>query len=952
MYTREKDLRGRESRQSKLVIKQMKPVTSFIHVVVALILLLTPLSAGQSAPPAQEDISAQRAQALMDQLTPEEKVGQLFLITFQGPEAGANAQNGVYELISKYHIGGVVLRADNDNFIAHDRTIPIALSLTRQLQANKYSASQQNQTNPTTGETFQPAFIPLFIGIAQEGGGSPYDQILSSSMTSLPSQMAIGATWDPDYANQVGKVLGSELSAMGINLLLGPSLDVLESLHLEGSGDLGIRTFGGDPYWVGEMGKAYISGVHEGSGGEMAVIAKHFPGYGSSDRLPEEEVATVRKSLQQLKQVELAPFFAVTGDAPESSMRADGLLTSHIRYQGFQDNIRRLDRPVSFDREAFNQLMSLPSFESWRQEGGVMVSDDLGGTAVKRFYETSGQTYSGRYVARDAFQAGNDILFLGDFTTAEEPDQFINIINTLELFTQGYRQDPLFAQRVDESVLRILTLKMRIYNNTFSLNQTWASQTLPSTFGKSGNVTLEVMRQAATLISPSQAELHTTLPDPPGRNDRIVFITDTRTERQCSYCPFLPTVAVDALESMVLRLYSPQTGGQIVPRNLASYSFTELQEMLDIGSEIEQDLRLAKWIVFILLNENPAIPQSMVLRKFLDNRPDLYQQKNLIVFALNAPYFLDATDISKLTAYYGLYSQTPAAIDIAARLLFKDIPPNGASPVSISGAGYDLNTTTFPDPEQAIQLFLDNGSPEASNDGGTASPTPAPQFKIGDFIPVRTGIILDKNGHQVPDRTIVRFVVTRGEGVIAQIVESETSQGIARANIRVESSGLIQIRAESDLARTVTPLAYDIPAETEPTPTQPTPTGAPTETPTPTSTVSPTPTFEPTPTPIPPRDQTNFGDWSLALALTFIIGLSTYWASSMLGQVRWGVRAGFLVLIGGLAAYTYIALGMPGSKELLQDTGARGVLLATLLGSAIGIAASWSWRAILKLKKD
>jgi beta-N-acetylhexosaminidase len=945
-------LRGSKRHYFKIASFQMKPLTSFINFAMVLILFFGPLSASLADTTSPEEISLQRARALLETLTPEERVGQLFLITFEGPEAGPTAQNGVFELVSKYHIGGVVLRADNDNFIAHDQTIPILLSLTRQLQANKYSASQQDQTNPATGEEFRPAYIPLLIGIAQEGGGPPYDQILSSSMTALPSQMAIGATWDVELAKQVGQVLGNELSALGINLLLGPSLDVLESLHLEGSGDLGIRTFGGDPYWVGEMGKAYISGVHEGSKGEIAVIAKHFPGYGSSDRLPEEEVATVRKSLQQLKQVELAPFFAVTGQAPEESMRADGLLTSHIRYQGFQDNIRRLDRPVSFDREAFNQLMGLPALESWRQDGGVMISDDLGGRAVKRFYETSGQTYTGRYVARDAFQAGNDILFLGDFTTTEEPDEFINIINTLDLFTQGYRQDPLFAQRVDESALRILNLKMRMYNNTFSLNQTWASQTLPSTFGNSSNVTLEVMRQAATLISPSVAELHNTLPDAPGRNDRIVFITDSRNDRQCSFCPLLPTIAVDALENMILRLYSPQMGGQVLPRNLASYSFTELQEMLDSGSEIEQDFRLAKWIIFVMLNENPSIPQSLALRQFLDSRPDLFQEKNLIVFALNAPYFLDATDISKLTAYYGLYSQTSAAIDIAARLLFKDIPPNGASPVSINGAGYDLNTITFPDPNQFIQLFLDNGSSEATPDNGTTTPTPQPQFNIGDSIQVRTGVILDKNGHQVPDRTVVRFVVTRGEGVIAQIIESETSQGIARANIRVDSSGLIQIRAESDLARTEDPLVFDIPAEAAPTLIQPTPTNPPTETLTPTSSITPTLTMEPTPVPIPESDQTDFGDWSLAFAITMTIGLSTYWVSSVLGQVRWGVRASFLVLIGGLAAYSYIALGMPGSKSLLQGMGSRGVLLVTLLGAAVGAVACWSWRGVLRLKKD
>jgi beta-N-acetylhexosaminidase len=77
--------------------------------------------------------------------------------------------------------------------------------------------------------------------------------------------MAIGATWQTQLAQQVGNVNGAELSAIGINLLLGPSLDVLESPQERGAGDLGVRTFGGDPYWVGEMGQP-ISPSPPGSG--------------------------------------------------------------------------------------------------------------------------------------------------------------------------------------------------------------------------------------------------------------------------------------------------------------------------------------------------------------------------------------------------------------------------------------------------------------------------------------------------------------------------------------------------------------------------------------------------------------------------------------------------------------------------------------------------------------
>jgi len=108
------------------------------------------------------------------------------------------------------------------------------------------------------------AYTPLLIGITQEGDSIPNDSILNG-MTLLPNQMAIGATWNPAYAELAGKILGSELSALGVNLLFGPSLDVLDQVTPNSATELGTRTFGGDPYWVGEMGQAYIKGIHEGS---------------------------------------------------------------------------------------------------------------------------------------------------------------------------------------------------------------------------------------------------------------------------------------------------------------------------------------------------------------------------------------------------------------------------------------------------------------------------------------------------------------------------------------------------------------------------------------------------------------------------------------------------------------------------------------------------------------
>ena len=305
----------------------------------------------------QETTPQEKAQELLARLTPEERVGQLFLVTFVGNDVDEDSQ--IYDLIVNHHIGGAVLLAANDNIVGED-TLEQILTMNRQLQLNRWTAAQQPQTNPDTGETKTLHYIPLFIGTYQEGDGPPYDQILNG-LTVLPNPMASGATWNTDLAQEVGSVLGAELAALGINLLIGPSLDVLETPKLIASNDLGTRTFGGDPFWVGEMGQAYITGVHQGSDGRIATIAKHFPGNGGADRPTEEEVATVRKSLDQLTKIDLVPFFGVTGNAPTIDATTDGLLASHIRYQGFQENIRATTRPVSFDPQAFNQLMSLPA---------------------------------------------------------------------------------------------------------------------------------------------------------------------------------------------------------------------------------------------------------------------------------------------------------------------------------------------------------------------------------------------------------------------------------------------------------------------------------------------------------------------------------------------------------------------------------------------------------------
>jgi beta-N-acetylhexosaminidase len=889
---------------------------------------LPPASAQTPMPPAQ-------VQAVLNSMTPEERVGQLFLVTFRGMDTGEQSQ--IYDLVRNRHVGGVILLAENDNFVSEPDTIVSAHRLISELQNIEWDAS-----NPPEGGAEQSVYVPLFMGISQEGDGVPHDQILSG-LTPLPNAMAIGGTWNTELAGQVGSVLGEELSALGFNLFLGPSLDVVEAPNPSARSDLGTRVFGGDPFWVGEMGSAYIAGLHGGSNGHMMVIAKHFPGRGGSDRLPEEEVATVRKSLEQLKQIELTPFFAVTG-SPEPGANVDGLLVSHIRYQGFQGNIRATTRPVSFDASALSTILALPQFSAWRANGGLIVSDDLGSKAVREFYSQGGENFSARLVARDAFLAGNDLLYLGNITSDDLDTTHSATLRILESFSQEYRNDPVFARLVDAAVARVLAQKFHMYEG-FDISNVLQSEDGLADIGTSEQVMSDVARGAATLISPDPQELNTLLPAPPSLAERIVFLTDITSYRQCSICPVQNTLTVDKFQRTVLRLYGPEGSGQILSNRLSSFPLTELQLMLDRTTEtnIEAALSNASWIVISLTDVSNG--QINLLRRFFSERPNLIRNKNVILFSFTAPYYLDATDISKLTAYYALYSKQPAFVDIAARLLFQQVSLQGASPVSIPAVGYDLITQTSPDPAQVIPLILDQSVPappatETSEMAITPEPTQIPQYRIGDSISVRAGPILDHNHHIVPDATVVRFTMsTRDElGSILRQVEATTVDGVARASFVIDKPGKVEIRALSEPAITSDVLQFDATSEgvvvTVVVP-------APTNTPEP---VLPTLTVVVENDLISPEGYPRVGVWLLVLLAVGGGALLIFWAVGRIVSPRWGLRFALCVLIGGFGAYNYIALGFPGAVEwIASGAGAFGVLLITFSGEALGALAAWVW---------
>ncbi len=514
------------------------------------------------------------------------------------------------------------------------------------------------------------------------------------------------------------------------------------------------------------------------------------------------------------------------------------------------------------------------------------------------------------------------------------------MVNILNFFVQKYREDTAFAQLVDDAVTRILAAKTQVYSG-FELNNVIPLKGKVINIGNSSAITFQVASQAATLVSPALADLDAVLPESPALADNIVFITDTRAVSQCTICAETSLIGVQEMQNATLRLYGPNVDGLTNELRLNSFALDSLATILDNGagdSTLERSIYQADWLVINMLDAAPDQPQTLLLRRFLSERQDLLRNKNVVVFAFNAPFYLDSTDISKLTAYYCLYSNSSPFIDVAVRLLFREMTPNGALPVSVSGAGYDLFSALTPDPSQVITLQVEFPSPPVSTETSTPEAVPTAVFRVGDSVSVRTGVILDHNDNPVPDGTGVQFTLTQsGVSGVMQQVEAVTSQGVARASFNIDRSGLLEIRATSDPATVSFTLQMDVSGESFSV-TVVAPTPEMTFTPTPESAVTPGTENTSSPAPLP-----NFGGWALMVVL---LGGST-WLAFMAGRKfaspLWGLRLGLCAALGGLLGYSTLAVRLPGVTDFIHNTQYLGVGGIVIAGAMLGAAAGYVW---------
>jgi beta-N-acetylhexosaminidase len=347
------------------------------------------------------------------------------------------------------------------------------------------------------------------------------------------------------------------------------------------------------------------------------------------------------------------------------------------------------------------------------------------------------------------------------------------------------------------------------------------------------------------------------------------------------------------------------------------------------------------------------------------------------VLAYNSPYYLDATEISKLDAYYGLYSRVEPFIEVSARALMGEggfAAPTGMSPVSIEGVIYDVFEQTAPDPNQTIRLVIyainDEIQIRPTPEDGTPEPTSENRpGQVNDKLTLRTGVIRDRNQRVVPDGTPVEFLLTYSpdEGGLPFSIQVDTLNGIAETDFVLQRAEPLEISVRSKSAQTSDSIRFT-PGEEENllevvtlTPTE-TPTPTPTDTPTPTSTPTPTDTPAPTPTNTPTLTPTatimaptatqivlnlpqqtparvDWNDLTLVIIAMLIIGVTGFVVSSNNGKsADSGVQLLLWIWLLGMLNYSLYAIGALELLGIYDQGQGSGALLMGVSGGLLPLA--------------
>lgn len=138
--------------------------------------------------------------------------------------------------------------------------------------------------------------IPPFIALDAEWGLA----MRLEDTPKFPLNGRIPEDVDEETLFDYGQEVARECRLIGINMVLGPVLDVAES-----DSYIGRRSFGPDKERNADLGVAYARGLESGN---VISVAKHFPGHGAVSGDTHRKMEIIARSLQSLDSIDLYPF--------------------------------------------------------------------------------------------------------------------------------------------------------------------------------------------------------------------------------------------------------------------------------------------------------------------------------------------------------------------------------------------------------------------------------------------------------------------------------------------------------------------------------------------------------------------------------------------------------------------------------------------------------------------
>lgn len=305
-------------------------------------------ASGQTKPEFVQYMHDRWVDSLLQRMTLEQKIGQLFIVQAYSREAAPTA--ALLEEVRSRHVGGVLFMQGE---VENQKKIIRALQ--------------------------KASHIPLLIAMDAENGLA----FRLKNTVAYPWQMTLGALADDSLIFRMGREIGRQLRCAGVQANFAPVADVNNNPR---NPVINYRSFGSSPDNVYRKAMAYARGLQQAG---VLAVAKHFPGHGDTQTDSHLSLPLISKDTAQLRRTELVPFRRMIADG------VSGMMTAHLEVPAFEPTV---GLPSSLSPAIVENLLHKEfGFE------GLTVTDAMNMKGV------SGKFGAGEAAVR-ALIAGNDML--------------------------------------------------------------------------------------------------------------------------------------------------------------------------------------------------------------------------------------------------------------------------------------------------------------------------------------------------------------------------------------------------------------------------------------------------------------------------------------------------------------------------------------------------------------